>query len=153
MHAHTHRCTHTHTHHLQRIAKAYIFNLYVKHDVEDHDFRKLRTWKWTFSFLNFFFIYHIQMMCVCECVHTCVCVCVYVYMQAFSLFSCVQLLAILWPANHQAPLSRNSPGKNTGVGCHVLLQGTFLTQGLNPHLLHCRQILYPLSHLESQFKW
>ena len=32
-------------------------------------------------------------------------------------------------------------GKNTGVGCHALLQGIFLTQALNPHLLHCRQIL------------
>ena len=30
----------------------------------------------------------------------------------------------------------NSPGKNTGVGCHVLLQGIFLTQGSNPSLLH-----------------
>ena len=28
-----------------------------------------------------------------------------------------------------------SPGKNTGVGCHALLQGIFLTQGLNLHLL------------------
>ena len=36
--------------------------------------------------------------------------------------------------------------KNTGVGCHALLQGTFLTQGLNPGLPHCRQILYHLSH-------
>ena len=32
----------------------------------------------------------------------------------------------------------NSPGKNTGVGCHALLQGIFLTQGLNLGLLHCR---------------
>ena len=30
----------------------------------------------------------------------------------------------------------NCPGKNTGVGCHALLQGIFLTQGLNPGLLH-----------------
>ena len=30
----------------------------------------------------------------------------------------------------------DSPGKNTGVGCHVLLQGIFPTQGLNPCLLH-----------------
>ena len=30
----------------------------------------------------------------------------------------------------------DSPGKNTGVRCHALLQGLFLTQGLNPHLLH-----------------
>ena len=29
----------------------------------------------------------------------------------------------------------DSPGKNTGVGCHALLQGIFPTQGLNPHLL------------------
>ena len=34
---------------------------------------------------------------------------------------------------------RNSPGKNTEVGCHSLLQGIFLTQRLNPYLLHCRQ--------------
>ena len=39
------------------------------------------------------------------------------------------------------------PGKSTGVGCHVLLQGIFPTQGLNPDLLHCRQILYCLSHI------
>ena len=37
---------------------------------------------------------------------------------------------------------RHFPGKNTGVGCHFLLQGIFLTQGSNPGLLHCRQILY-----------
>ena len=43
----------------------------------------------------------------------------------------------------------DSPGKNTGVGCHALLQGTFLTQGLNPGLPHCRWILYRLSHQGS----
>ena len=37
------------------------------------------------------------------------------------------------------------PGKNTGVGCHFLLQEIFPTQGLNPGLLHCRQTLYGLS--------
>ena len=41
------------------------------------------------------------------------------------------------------------PGKNTGVGCHFLLQGIFPTQGLNPGLWHCRQILYQLSHQGS----
>ena len=40
----------------------------------------------------------------------------------------------------------DSPGKNTGVGCHALLQGIFPTQGLNPGPLHCRRILYCLSH-------
>ena len=37
-------------------------------------------------------------------------------------------------------------GKNTGVSRHSLLQGIFPTQESNPGLLHCRQILYPLSH-------
>ena len=32
-------------------------------------------------------------------------------------------------------LNGESPGKNTGVGCHALLQGIFPTQGSNPHLL------------------
>ena len=43
----------------------------------------------------------------------------------------------------------DSPGKNTGMGCHALLQGIFPTQGLNPGLPHCRQILYHLSHWGS----
>ena len=41
------------------------------------------------------------------------------------------------------------PGKNTGVGCHFLLQGIFPTQGSNSGLLHCRQILYHLRHQGS----
>ena len=43
----------------------------------------------------------------------------------------------------------DSPGKDTGVGCHFLLQGIFPTQGSNPGLLHCRQTLYHLSHQGS----
>ena len=35
----------------------------------------------------------------------------------------------------------DSPGKNTGVGCHFLLQGIYLTQGSNPGLPHFRQTL------------
>ena len=48
----------------------------------------------------------------------------------------------LWPPRLLRP--GNFPGKNTEVDCHFLLQGIFLTQGLNLHLLcllHCRQIL------------
>ena len=41
------------------------------------------------------------------------------------------------------------PGKDTGVGCHSLLQGIFPTQGSNPGLLHRSQILYHLSHQGS----
>ena len=40
----------------------------------------------------------------------------------------------------------NSPGQNTGEGIHSLLQGIFPTWGSNSDLLHCRQILYQLSH-------
>ena len=46
-------------------------------------------------------------------------------------------------------LHGHSPGKNIGVGCHALLQAIFPTQGWNPGLLHCRQILYHLSHQGS----
>ena len=44
----------------------------------------------------------------------------------------------------------NSPGQNTGVGSCSLLKGIFPTQGSNPGLLHCRQILYQLSHKGRQ---
>ena len=40
----------------------------------------------------------------------------------------------------------NSPGQNTGVGSLSLLQWIFPTQGSNPGLPHCRQILYQLDH-------
>ena len=43
----------------------------------------------------------------------------------------------------------DSSGKNTGVGCYALLQGILPTQGSNPALPHCRQILYHLSHQET----
>ena len=43
----------------------------------------------------------------------------------------------------------NSPGQNTGVGSLSLLQGNFPTQGSNPGLLHCRQVLYQLSNKGS----
>ena len=45
----------------------------------------------------------------------------------------------------------DSPGKNTRVGCHALLQGIFPTQGSNPGLPHCRQILSHLSHQGSDY--
>ena len=41
-------------------------------------------------------------------------------------------------------------GKNTGVSCHLLLQGFFLTQGSNLHLLHWQADSLPLSHLGPQ---
>ena len=48
----------------------------------------------------------------------------------------------------------NFPGQNTGVGSLSLLQGIFPTQGSNPGLLHCRRILYQLSHKGSpEWAW
>ena len=46
----------------------------------------------------------------------------------------------------------DSPGKNTGVRCHAVLQGIFPIQGSNPGLPHCGQILYQLSHQRSPYK-
>ena len=62
-----------------------------------------------------------------------------------KLLSHVQLLATPWTVAHQAPCPRNFSGKGTGVGCHFLLQGIFLTQGLNMGFPNCRQMLYHLS--------
>ena len=61
-------------------------------------------------------------------------------------------LTLCDPMDYSLPSSSvhgNSSGKNTGVGCHVLLQRIFPTWGLNPGLLHCSQILYHLSHQGS----
>ena len=55
----------------------------------------------------------------------------------------VELFATPWT------IQWNSPGQNTGVGSRSLLQGIFPTQGSNPGLPHCRQILYQLSHQGS----
>ena len=69
-----------------------------------------------------------------------------------SLFSCSVVSDSvqphgLWPARLLCPW--DSPGKNIGVGCQSLLQGIFLAQGLSLGLLHCRWILYHLSHQGS----
>ena len=65
--------------------------------------------------------------------------------------SCLTLcnLADCSPARLLCPWS--SPGKNTGLGFSFLLQGIFPTQGSNPCLLQCRQILYCLSPQGSPF--
>ena len=60
--------------------------------------------------------------------------------------------SVMWPHGLQPTrflCLGNSPGKNTGVGCYCLLQRIFPTQGSSSGLLHCRQILYGLSHHRS----
>ena len=72
-----------------------------------------------------------------------------------SCFSHVQFCETLWTAAHQAPCPWDSPGKNTGVGCHVFHQGIFPTQGSNilsyVSCVSCigRQVLYQQHHLGS----
>ena len=77
--------------------------------------------------------------CACElCVCACVCVlsCVWLFVTLWTVASRLHKLQLLSPWDF--------PGKNTGVGCHFLLQGIFLTQGSNPRLLQSpgRQVLY-----------
>ena len=50
---------------------------------------------------------------------------------------------------HRLYIPWNSPGQNTGVGSLSLLQGIFPIQGSNPDLMHCRKMLYQLSHKRS----
>ena len=70
-----------------------------------------------------------------------------------SSVSCSVMSDSLQPRGLQhsrLPCPGNSPGRDTGVGRHSLLQEIFLSQGSNSGLLHCRQILYHLSHQGSQ---
>ena len=76
---------------------------------------------------------------------------------AFFFFKCENISCSvvsnsLWP-HRLSPTRllcpRNSPGNNSWVDSHSLLQGIFLTQGSNPSLLHWRQIFYWLSHQGS----
>ena len=60
--------------------------------------------------------------------------------------SVVSNSATPWTVAGQALCPCDFPGKNTGVGCHSLLQGIIPTKGLNLSILNCRQILYHLSH-------
>ena len=54
-----------------------------------------------------------------------------------------------YPGERNGTMSMGFPDKNTGESCHFLLQGIFLTQGSNPHLLHWQADSLPLSHLGS----
>ena len=68
-------------------------------------------------------------------------VCMFLVSQSY-LTLCNPMDCIPWGSS----VHGDSPGKNTRVGCHALLQGIFQTEGLNLGLVHCRWILYCLSH-------
>ena len=62
---------------------------------------------------------------------------------------CLTLCNLMGCSLPGSSVQGDSPGKNSGVNCHGLFQGIFPTQGSNPNLLHCRWILYCLSHQGS----
>jgi len=73
----------------------------------------------------------------------------------YRILSMCYVLSHVWLCNPMScsppgsSVHGDSPGKNTGVSCHVLLQGIFPTQGSNPGLPLCGQILYQLSYQGS----
>ena len=77
--------------------------------------------------------------------------------EMFFVSCCVVLVAqsrltLCDPMDYSPPGSSvhgDSPGKNTGVGCHALFQRLFPTQGSNPGLLRCEWFLYCLSHQKN----
>ena len=86
-------------------------------------------------------------VCVCVCAPVCTCVCWgHACVCVLISQSCLTLCNPLDCSLPGSSVRGDSPGKNTGVGCHVLLQGIFPTQVPNPGLLHCKWILYHLSH-------
>ena len=65
--------------------------------------------------------------------HICIFLHVYMYVLCAVLSRSANSLVTPWTVARQDPLG-NFPGKNTGVGCHFLPQGIYLTQGSNPPL-------------------
>ena len=95
-------------------------------------------------FLRTMFSLHFHHLLVVIVLYVCVTVCRYPLLSEASLYAtCVQAKLFqsrltlqpkgLWSSRLLWPWG--SPGKNTGVGCHALLQRIFPTQGLNPSLL------------------
>ena len=90
----------------------------------------IRHWLWVPCFMHQTHTVHL-FTCAALCLVTQVCPTLYDPMCCSPLGSSVH---------------GGSPGKNIGAGCPALLQGIFPTQGPNPVLPHCRQILYHMSH-------
>ena len=75
------------------------------------------------------------------------------YLYSVLCLATEHLVVLICDSKHNSPPGSSvhgvSPSKNIGVDCQALLQGISPTQGLNPGLLHCRWILYWLSHQGS----
>ena len=105
-------------------------------DSADHEY---------FSFFekcSFLMVRLLLCVCVCVCCFEVGNIC-FVFKRAFWV-KVAQSCPTLCNPMEYSPW--NSPDQNTGVGSLSLLQGIFLTQGSNPGIPHCRQILYQLNH-------
>ena len=89
--------------------------------------------------------YNISKVCLC------ICVCMKMKVLVTQLFPTLCNTMDCSPPG--SSIHRSFQATVLGVGCHFLLQGIFPTQGSNPGLLHCRQILYHLSHQGSPYVW
>ena len=75
-------------------------------------------------------------------------VCITCYYKVYGCVLSCSVVIFCSPKDCSPPgfsVHGDSPGKNTGVGCHAILQGIFPIQGSNPGFPHCRRILYHLS--------
>ena len=98
--------------------------------------------------LNPVFSYYFYVWIFCPLVWIGYQCCVVINLAAQSCLTLCNLMDCSLPGSS---VLGDSPGKNTGVCCHSLLQRIFLTQGSNPGFLHYRQILYCLSHQGSPY--
>ena len=103
---------------------------------------------WLYNYIIMEFLYHMVILCLTFWGTNC-------FLEWFEWVSVkvAQLCLTLWDPMDYIPHGPhglysqwNFPGQNTGVGSLSLLQEIFPTQGSNPALLHCRWILYQLSH-------
>ena len=91
------------------------------------------------------------------CIHIHTCTCMYTYTHyiylCWAVLSCSVISDSLCDPMDCSPAGSSVHGdsldKSNGISCHALLWGIVPTQGLNPGLLHFRQILYHLSHKGS----
>ena len=108
-----------------------------------------------FCFVLFFGYFYWSVTALQSCVSFCCTVKCISYLLCLAAQSCLTLYDSMNCSPPGFSVLGDSPGKNTGVGCLAVLQGTFPTQGLKPGLPHRRWILYHLSHQGSPriLKW
>ena len=97
----------------------------------------------------YIYIFHVMVFLVYIHIYVHICICTYVYMCGLSGSVMSDSLQRQGLQHTRLLCPWDSLGKNTGLGCHALLQGIFPTQGSNPGLPHCRQILHWLNHKGS----